>query len=136
MVRKPELFAYACQIERNTDCQHLHQPKEQTLKMLPITGAVKTRFNVNLHLNDILQLVCSKKVQKRPLSLRKQRLHLELSFASLLIVNVTVNLNSKTEPLKGHPKQVQIKSFWGMTDFCYFIFRKCFLCTKSFLDLF
>ncbi|KAK2490807.1 hypothetical protein MC885_021074 [Smutsia gigantea] len=39
VVRKPgELFAYAHQIERNTDCQHLHQPKEQTLKMSSMTA--------------------------------------------------------------------------------------------------
>ena len=80
--------------------------------MPSVTGVAQTSFHVNLLLNDILQPVCSKKVQQHCKPLRKQRLHLklELSFASLVIVNIFVNLNSKTEPTKGHLKQVKILS--------------------------
>lgn len=80
--------------------------------MPSVTGVAQTSFHVNLLLNDILQPVCSKKVQQRCKPLRKQRLYLklELSFASLVIVNIFVNLNSKSEPRKGHLKQVQILS--------------------------
>lgn len=51
-----------------------------------------------------------KKVPKCHKPLRQQRLHLELelSFASLLVVNILVNANSKTKPTKGHLKQVQV----------------------------
>jgi hypothetical protein len=54
------------------DCQHLHQPKEQSLKMSPVTGAVKPRFSANLHLNAILQPVCLKNVQKRHIYFRNR----------------------------------------------------------------
>ena len=100
--------------------------------MPSVTGVAQTSFHVNLLLNDILQPVCSKKVQQRCKPLRKQRLYLklELSFASLVIVNIFVNLNSKSEPRKGHLKQVQIlscfkddllwiHSIWKWKIFCW-----------------
>lgn len=51
------------------------------------------------------------KISKRSISLRKQRLHvwLESSFASLLIVDILDNLNSKTKPTKDYLNQAWIK---------------------------
>lgn len=48
-------------VQRRSKLSTLHQPKEQSLKMLSVTGAAKPSFNVNLPLSDILQLACLKK---------------------------------------------------------------------------